>query len=145
MAVWVSAGTGADFGLGSEGWLLDLRSGARTSLGPARLAGFTDSAKIVVVAPGGNDRFIVDPATGQRSPASEVGYFTTLPQPYPPPPYVIDPPWPHSPDVRTFTVTDRATGAIWLTFEGVAATAAGPEHIAAMSPPVNGRSNVYLI
>ena len=73
MAVWVSAGTGADFGLGSEGWLLDLRSGARTSLGPARLAGFTDSAKIVVVAPGGNDRFIVDPATGQEQWETDMG------------------------------------------------------------------------
>lgn len=143
-AVWVSGTVGVQ---GNEAWLLDLQSGARKSLGPARIAGFTDDGKVVTYAPSGNDRFVVDPVTGQRMPATDEtsNFFTTNPAPYPPPGYTIDPPGPHSPDVRTFAVKDATTGATYITFEAVTAAMAGPNHVAAISPPVNGTADVYLI
>jgi hypothetical protein len=141
--VWT---TGSEFGQGSEAWLIDFASGTRRSLGPARLAGYTRDGRIIVAA-GSNENFIVDPATGRRSPAAgaEFAYFSTNPQPFPPLPYIIAPDVTTAPDVRTFSVRERATGALLLTFDGVAAAPADREHIAAVSAPVDGRSNIYLV
>ena len=72
---------------------MDLATGARTSVGPARLIGFSDSGHVAVVAPDSNHWFLIDSATGAKvsSPYVDFSYFRTNPSPFPPHGYVIDP------------------------------------------------------
>ncbi|MGH2610771.1 MAG: hypothetical protein ACRDHF_16950, partial [Tepidiformaceae bacterium] len=142
MAVFAA---GSNFANGTEAFVVDLPSGQRRSLGPGRMAQFQPDGSIMVILPGGNERVSVDPVTGTRTPFTGDPNTSTNASPASAPEdYVTVPPLPTSPEVRTYTVSTNA-GALVLTVGAVALTAAGPDEVAAVGPPVDGRSNVYLI
>lgn len=62
-AAWAAGG---DFAQGTEVFVIDLPNGQRRSLGPGRTAQFLDDSAVVVFSVGGNDRVIIDVATGAR-------------------------------------------------------------------------------
>ncbi len=143
-AVWT---VGPQFGQGTEAFVIDLATGAKRSLGPARLAGFRDDETAVTVD-ADNVRHTVDVNTGEATLAADdihIDYFPTSPDPSPQDRYVIDPPGFASPDLRTYTIRDPRSDAVLLILEAVAVTSAGPDHVAAVSAPIGARSNVYLI
>jgi hypothetical protein len=110
------------------------------------MAVFKPDGVLMVILPGGIDRVAVDPATGARTPFTGDPNASTNARPSSAPPgYAADPPGPTGPDVvHTFTVS-TAAGALVLTVDGVAMTAAGANEVAVVAPPVDGRSNVYIV
>ncbi|MBE0611447.1 MAG: hypothetical protein IH609_18850 [Dehalococcoidia bacterium] len=144
-AAWAAGG---DFAQGTEVFVIDLPAGQPRSLGPGRTAQFLDNSSLVVFAVGGNDRTIIDVATGAKRPyANErlgpsLGHFRwTAPEGY-----RLDPSDVTSPGtVRTFSLYNAQTGDSVLTFEAMSVAAAGPDELAVAAPPVDGLSNIYIV
>lgn len=67
-ATW-TVGTG--FASGTEAFVIDLATGTRRSLGPARTAQFIDNRTVLAFLPGPpNDRVLIDIETGDRKPTT---------------------------------------------------------------------------
>lgn len=145
-ATW-AAGAGGDFASGTEVFVADLPSGEKRSLGPGRMSLFVDNAHVVVLAVGGNDRFLVDVSTGARTPFtgdSNKLFALVPPVPVAPAGYVVEPADYGGPITRAYTVKD-AGGRILLTFDAVAVAAAGPGQIAVAGPAANGASDIFIV
>src|SRR5690606_10958939 len=140
-AVWAA---GDNFAQGEEIFVLDFATGQRRSLGPGRLAQFLADGTVLAPLPGGNDRVVIDPVTGDREPfvfvpegdekQPQFADASALPSSSPPG-YRVEPEY-GGPVVAIRTVTDLATGDVVLTFEAVAVAAAGPGELAVVAPPV---------
>jgi hypothetical protein len=143
-AAWAA---GEGFAAGMEVFVVDLPSGAPRSLGPGRTAQFIDDVSIVVFSVGGNDRIMVDVASGMRRPYAGESIPPTLlaREPALPEGLSVEPWNPGDTQVRTYTVRDVSSNAVLLTFDAAAVAAAGKNELAVAAPPAEGRSNVYVI
>lgn len=144
-AAWAA---GEGFASGTEVFVTDLPGGQPRSLGPGRTAQFIDNSTLVVFSVGGNDRSLVDVATGaRRAYAGEPIPGTLLAHQPPSPAGVTVEPWnPGDTQVRTYTVRDASSEAVLATFDAAAVAAAGKDELAVAAPPAEGRnSNVYLV
>lgn len=145
-AVWTAGGD--NFGEGTEAFVVDLNSGQRRSLGPGRMAWFLDNTSVAVYLLGDNGRTVFDPSTGapKADPGGQLPPWLGPLPPSAPPGYLVE-----RGDVATiggmptFTVRDAANGVALLTFEAVDVKAAGTGEIAVAAPPLNGRSNIYMV
>lgn len=142
-AVWAAGG---EFAQGTEVFIIDLVTGQKRSLGPGRLISFADNTHVAVVAIDGNDRELIDVATGKRQPFSgEVWPALVPPVPSAPPGYAIEPRGGMGPALQKFTISDASTGKVLWSFEAVGVAAAGTDQIAIASPPSNGASQIFIM
>ncbi|HXK33400.1 MAG TPA: hypothetical protein VNM91_05210 [Dehalococcoidia bacterium] len=151
----------ADDGSGSftgEGWVMDLETRERQSLGEARVLRFMEDGRLAIGV-GASDAEALDLATGVREPVNAAGAFNP---PFPrttPDGYELIEAVSQDDDGRyrgTWTLRDPARGAVLLRFDAFRATPAGRGWLAvATSPRIDapqqgqlqdrGTVNVFLV
>lgn len=137
-AVWTN---GTDFASGIEAFVVDLASGAISSLGPATSAMFIDDTHVFIYKykPGGNDSESIDLVTGARG-LSGGNPGQNIPPLLTPDGYEIVH-W-HG---ASFQVLESKTRQPVMSFDALDAVPVGAGQIAVASQVVGGQSNIFMV